>query len=178
TPKDLDRGYFSGGELDNRRARNVLRKRDIGSHSHKSSYAKEQRVRSATAHSRHSSYGSTDSIRSPQTYSSVSGMGLKDRTRRASGTDLTLPVLLSKEVMSPIVTKLEYDKTGFSPLSPPDSAKDKTLSNDAGSSGQSQMVQLGQKTTGITKYRGVGLRTISDAITGGGKTLVTSPLEA
>ncbi|KAG5982603.1 hypothetical protein E4U55_001670 [Claviceps digitariae] len=63
---DLDRGYFSGAETDGRR-RNVLRKRDsaAGGHSRQSSYAEEQRVRSATALSRHSRFGSVDSFRDP-----------------------------------------------------------------------------------------------------------------
>ena len=65
TFQDLDRGYFSGGELDGRRTRNVLKKRDnMGAgHSRKSSYIEEQKRRSATGTKRHSRFGSADSIR-------------------------------------------------------------------------------------------------------------------
>ena len=52
----LDRGYFSGGEVDGRQ-RNVLRKRTTsqGTHSRNSSYTDEQRIRAGTVHNRHSS---------------------------------------------------------------------------------------------------------------------------
>src|SRR4051794_10778527 len=106
-------------------------------------------------------------------------LGHKDRMRRASGTDVTRPMLPSKDVISPTVTKLEYDKASFSPLSPPDSAKDTILSSGADSSGRgSPKFQLGLKTSGTAKSRGVGLRAISDAITGSEKAFLTSPLEA
>ncbi|KAJ3472371.1 hypothetical protein NLG97_g11044 [Lecanicillium saksenae] len=52
---DLDRGYFSGTDAEGRR-RNVLKKRESTAHSRQSSYAEEQRVRSATALSRHSRF--------------------------------------------------------------------------------------------------------------------------
>jgi hypothetical protein len=62
---DLDRGYFSGGELDSKK-RSVLRKRGSG-HGRKQSYADEQRARSGTSsmarqsrQSRHSRFGSLD----------------------------------------------------------------------------------------------------------------------
>lgn len=62
---DLDRGYFSGNEIDNRKARNVLRK-SLGSagHSRQSSLLEEQR-KAGPSIKRHSRLSSVDSIRDP-----------------------------------------------------------------------------------------------------------------
>ena len=66
-PRDVDRGYASGGEIDGKKIRNVLRKRDVASasHSRQSSYKDEQAQhrKSVTAARRHSRFGSADSIR-------------------------------------------------------------------------------------------------------------------
>ncbi|GJC98059.1 SAM domain-containing protein [Colletotrichum higginsianum] len=109
---DTDRGYFSGTEVDGRR-RNVLRKRDsTASHTKKTSYADEQRVRSATAISRHSRLGSVDSNRdsvaSPaaQKYYGVQSTAHR-RTASTSTTQSTRPVPPVKDVGAPSVTKLE-----------------------------------------------------------------------
>ena len=62
---DLDRGYFSGGELDNRKSRNLLRKRDSAgdpTHSRMSSMMNIERP-TLSALKRHSRLGSADSIR-------------------------------------------------------------------------------------------------------------------
>ncbi|KAI9790031.1 MAG: polar growth protein, partial [Piccolia ochrophora] len=72
TTADLDRGYFSGGELENRKIRNVLRKRDSARHSRNSSYTDEQRLRSSTFNFRQSRLGSADSTRSNSAYASPS----------------------------------------------------------------------------------------------------------
>ncbi|KAJ0163340.1 Protein BOI2 [Colletotrichum tanaceti] len=109
---DTDRGYFSGTEVDGRR-RNVLRKRDsTASHTKKTSYADEQRVRSATTISRHSRLGSVDSNRdsvaSPaaQKYYGVQSTAHR-RTASTSTTQSTRPVPPVKDVGAPSVTKLE-----------------------------------------------------------------------
>lgn len=63
TPKvnATERSYFSSGES-TPRERKVLQKKNGGSHTRKSSYTEEQRLRSGTAHSRQSRIGSTSSI--------------------------------------------------------------------------------------------------------------------
>ncbi|KAI1372924.1 hypothetical protein F4677DRAFT_239160 [Hypoxylon crocopeplum] len=118
SPPDFDRGYFSGTEVDGRK-RNVLKKRDsTASHSHKSSYTEQQRVRSATAISRRSRFGSVDSARdstpptAAQLYYGLSG----DHRRTASSntTESIRPVPPAKDGPSPTVTKLD----GSSPISP------------------------------------------------------------
>ncbi|OAX81939.1 hypothetical protein ACJ72_03720 [Emergomyces africanus] len=61
---DLDRGYFSGGDIDSRKSRKVLTKRDSAgrsfSHSRQSSAAEDLKPARAKRHSR---FGSADSIR-------------------------------------------------------------------------------------------------------------------
>lgn len=117
-PIDVDRGYFSGTEVDGRK-RNVLKKRDsTASHSHKSSYTEQQRVRSATAITRRSRYGSIDSTRD-STPPSAAQMyyGLTGDHRRTASTNTTesiRPIPPAKDGPSPTVTKLD----GASPVSP------------------------------------------------------------
>ncbi|KGO71925.1 Sterile alpha motif, type 2 [Penicillium italicum] len=65
--EDLDRGYFSGTEVDSRRSRRVLQKRGstsvgVNNHSRKSSYAEDPHQMISPA-KRHSRIGSMDSIR-------------------------------------------------------------------------------------------------------------------
>ncbi|KAI1390046.1 uncharacterized protein F4822DRAFT_222370 [Hypoxylon trugodes] len=107
---DLDRGYFSGTEVDGRK-RNVLKKRDSATHSHKSSYTEQQRVRSATAITRRSRFGSIDSTRdstppsAAQMYYSLSGD--HRRTASTNTTESIRPVPPAKDDPSPTVTKLD-----------------------------------------------------------------------
>ncbi|EOO03477.1 putative sam domain-containing protein [Phaeoacremonium minimum UCRPA7] len=116
---DLERGYFSGTEVDGRK-RNVLKKRDSAqSHTRKTSYAEEQRVRSATALSRHSRFGSIDSVRqegvSPaaQKYYGMGSMSsIHRRTASTSTHESAKPPPLAKDGPSPTVTKLEDAVTG------------------------------------------------------------------
>ncbi|KAI2624872.1 hypothetical protein GGR54DRAFT_539385 [Hypoxylon sp. NC1633] len=118
SPPDFDRGYFSGTEVDGRK-RNVLKKRDsTASHSHKSSYTEQQRVRSATAISRRSRFGSVDSTRDSTPPSAAQlYYGLSGDHRRTASTNTTesiRPVPPAKDHPSPTVTKLD----GTSPVSP------------------------------------------------------------
>ncbi|KAI1098918.1 hypothetical protein F4804DRAFT_102538 [Jackrogersella minutella] len=150
-PSELDRGYFSGTEVDGRK-RNVLKKRDsIASHSHKSSYTEQQRVRSATAITRRSRFGSIDSTRdstppnAAQMYYSLSGD--HRRTASTNTTESIRPIPPAKDGPSPTVTKLD----SASPTSPPNrQAIHGDWMSNAGS-------KLG------------GLRAISDAMIGNNK---------
>ncbi|KAG6000706.1 hypothetical protein E4U21_005095 [Claviceps maximensis] len=110
---DLDRGYFSGTETDGRR-RNVLRKRDSATgHSRQSSYAEEQRVRSATALSRHSRFGSVDSFRDPsftpamQKFFGVQSTAHR-RTASTTTTESVRPTPPAKDSSpAPVVTRID-----------------------------------------------------------------------
>lgn len=117
---DLDRGYFSGTETDGRR-RNLLRKRDGATHSRTSSYADEQRVRSATALSRLSRFGSVDSIRDPpispaaQKYFSIQQTPHR-RTASTNTAESARPIPPAKDSPVPIVTRID---TGLNPTRSP-----------------------------------------------------------
>ncbi|OTB09286.1 hypothetical protein M426DRAFT_47438, partial [Hypoxylon sp. CI-4A] len=116
---DLERGYFSGTEVDGRK-RNVLKKRDsASSHAHKTSYTEQQRVRSATAIARRSRFGSVDSTTRDVTPPSAAQMyynhtGDHRRTASTNTTESVRPIPPAKDGPSPTVTKLD----GASPTSP------------------------------------------------------------
>lgn len=115
---DLDRGYFSGTEADGRR-RNVLKKRESTAHSRQSSYAEEQRVRSATALSRHSRFGSVDSYRDGPPTASQKYYGVPStshrRTASTNTTESIRPLPPLKDHVPPTVTKLDAGARGNPP---------------------------------------------------------------
>lgn len=166
---DLDRGYFSSAE--GGKSRNVLKKRDsVSSHTRNTSYAEEQRVRSATAMARHSRYGSFSSARgeplSPaaQKYYGVAAAGTHRRTLSTNTTESLRPAVPSKDT-PPTVTKLENtssDNLQVSPLTPI-SAGQRQSSNNETSRGQIKMP---------------GLRAISDAVTGHERAKIAPSLDS
>ncbi|KAI0421342.1 hypothetical protein F5X98DRAFT_390510 [Xylaria grammica] len=163
---DLDRGYFSGTELDGRR-RNVLKKRDsLASHAIQSSYAEQQRVRSATALSRRSRFGSVGSNRdatppsASQMYYSTGGD--HRRTTSSTTTDSYRPPPPAKDGPSPTVTKLDDDvRASPSTLGTRQGAHGDWLSNTSG-----RIAGFG------------GLRAISDAVTGTDRSKFGSPTDS
>lgn len=162
---DLERGYFSGTELDGRR-RNVLKKRDsVASHAHQSSYAEQQRVRSATALSRRSRFGSADFNRdttppsAAQTYYGAAGN--HRQTTSTTTTDSYRPPPPAKDSQSPTVTKL--DET--SRASPGRRSIRHGPHSDWLSSASGKVAGLG------------GLRALSDAVTGTDRSKFHSPIE-
>lgn len=170
----LDRGYFSGGEIEGRQ-RNVLRKRGstatTTTHSRNSSYTDEQRLRTATAHSRHSRFGSVDSIRDsapPSAAQKYYGLSVNGRRRTPSENSINAPprpLPPPKDVPSPTVTKLEgspYENTTM-PKSP------------EARQGRGADWLLPVKPISNKHF---GLRAISDAVTGHEKARVTSPTDA
>jgi hypothetical protein len=179
---DLDRGYFSGTEVDGRR-RNVLKKRDTtqsGQHSRKSSYVNEQRVRSATALSQHSRLNSLDLMNSIGVATSPAAQkyygltpGSHKRNSSVATTDSIRavppvpPVPGTKEAPYPIVTKLDADlsnsvqSSAISPISP--------LNRQAMHAESSQKAGLKMN---------LGLRAISDAVTGSEKLKISSPIDS
>ncbi|EGX88387.1 polarized growth protein [Cordyceps militaris CM01] len=107
---DLDRGYFSGTDAEARR-RNVLKKRESIAHSRQSSYAEEQRVRSATALSRHSRFGSVESYREGPSTAAQKYYGIQPashgRSASTNTTESIRPLPPLKDNVPPTVTKLD-----------------------------------------------------------------------
>jgi hypothetical protein len=167
----LDRGYFSGGEIDGRQ-RNVLKKRgSTATHSRNSSYTDEQRVRSATAHSRHSRFGSVDSIQGGPSPAAQKYYNLSINGRRRTPSENSInapprPLPPPKDISSPTVTRLEGNAYENSPL--PKSPE--------GHSGRGADWLLPVKPVAGRHFG--GFRAISDAVTGHERARVTSPTES
>ncbi|CAK7262947.1 hypothetical protein SEPCBS119000_000234 [Sporothrix epigloea] len=189
---DLDRGYFSGPDMDTRR-RSLLEKktRDNSSNSPRggppvtgSSYTDEQRVRSATALSWQSRFGSVDSVRDPsnmssaaQTYYGLTSNGSATPHRRTTSTttnDSTRvrPALPPKDKLAPTVTKLDdssssmLQKLRVSPASPaPGPQRQAGAHGDWFSAAKPSF-----------KSSNFGLRALSDAVTGHDRNKVTPPV--
>ena len=172
---ELDRGYFSGTEVDGRK-KNVLKKRDSGVT--KASYTEEQRVRSATAISRHSRYGSIDSIRdggltAAQKYYGLAA-GNHKKTASTNTTESIRPVPPSKDAPPPTVTKLDgiSDSPGASPAPHASPVHKHGLHGDWLSS-------VVNKPVGTLKAAGLGLRAISDSVSSSSdRTKVASPTDS
>ncbi|KAK4139848.1 uncharacterized protein C8A04DRAFT_15476 [Dichotomopilus funicola] len=179
---DMDRGYFSGPDVEGRR-RNLLKKRESGlssSSSPKASYTEEQRMRSATGMSRHSRLGSTESMResamlSPaaQKYYGVPASKSK-RTSSMATTDSLRHMTGSKENVNPTVTRLDSNSSDHS---------QSQSQSQARSSPKSAIKRLSQVhhpdfNVSMMLRSGLGgLRAASDAITGGEKAKL-SPIES
>ncbi|APA07543.1 hypothetical protein sscle_03g023130 [Sclerotinia sclerotiorum 1980 UF-70] len=171
TNLDLDRGYFSGGELEGRQ-RNVLRKRgSTADHSRNSSYTDEQRLRTATTNSRHSRFGSIDATREtppPTAAQKYYGLSVNGRRRTPSESSINTPprpVPPPKDDF-PLVTKLQPEKSMDSILSP----KSPSLRQNHPSDWLQPV-----KPTGSSSH--FSMRAISDAVTGREKSRITSPTE-
>ena len=113
---DIDRGYFSGGEAENRRKSNVLRKRDsLGSpvHSRHSTTLQDPRI-NAAAVKRHSRLSSVDSARdmvSPVSSASKAYHSNNLRGRFRSASAKTALNTTANGPVSPIVTNLEDEQS-------------------------------------------------------------------
>jgi hypothetical protein len=165
TPWEFDRGYFSGGELEGRQ-RNVLRKRGGASHSRNSSYTDEQRARSGTTNTRHSRFGSVDSFHEPHlSPASQKYYGVSVRGRRTPSTT-SIPQPPPKDAPSPTVTRLDGNMI---PRSPTDSPRSTDIMQSP------DWLQAGN---GIASPRGLGVRAISDAVTGTEKSRAALPSES
>jgi len=173
----LDRGYFSGGEVEGRQ-RNVLRKRGstatTTTHSRNSSYTDEQRLRTATAHSRHSRFGSADSIREsgpPSAAQKYYGLSIDGRRRTPSENSINAPPRplpppkdISSPTISPTVTKLEG-----SPYENSTMPKSPEARQGRGADWLLPVKPISNKH--------FSLRAISDAVTGHEKSRVASPTD-
>ena len=178
---DADRGYMSGGDLDSRKARKVLKKRDPGSasHSRQSSYLDEQRGTTSTSR-RHSRLPSVDSIRDTMAALKAPASklyhanSLKGRqrdeaaavARASSATNLAGTNLLT----SPVVTRLEYDEK-------PTASKDRSSKKAKADQHPSNMPRsiTSPLTSTSSDNSQLGLRAASDSVTPAEKSVMTSP---
>ena len=173
TSKELDRGYMSSGELDIKKTRNVLKKRETASasHSRQSSFKDDPHNKKATPEmKRHSRFGSGESIRESLASMAFHGPSLKNRFRSSSikenGSSLTSPL----EDTSPIVTKLEYANiSGASTVTPSPSTDSGSPSIDRDSPSKAA-----HKSPSSNLPR-LGLRTVSETVTASEKASVKSP---
>lgn len=179
--RESDRGYTSGGEMESKKLRNVLRKRDAASaiHSRQSSY-KEENANNLSIPKRHSRFGSADSIR--DTLASVTspasklyhGNGLKGRFRsvsgRESGSNTGSTLGSPQEMASPTVTKLEYPESPATSTNTPSPRPE----NDSPSTVYRPFSQSSRADQASPKPR-MELRTTSDAVTENEKAALVSP---
>lgn len=170
--RDLDRGYSSGGDMDSKKTRNVLRKRDAASanHSRQSSYQADTKRMSFAAARRHSRFGSVDSIKdtvaamaSPATKMYHGGIG---HFRNSSANESAMTTTPSTDITSPAVTKLEYDRKP--------SMKIITANNSKNTSANGSPKSAVAPSKSFSKPR-MGLRAISDAVTGNERAIVLTP---
>lgn len=182
--RDLDREYVSGSEVDGKKARNVLRKRETisANHSRQSSYHADTKRLSFAGARRHSRFGSVDSIKdtvvalaSPATrlYQSNSFMG---HFRHSSANEAIAKTPSTTNITSPTVTKLEYDTK--KPSTKPNMkiiTSSTAAINGAAPNGSPKSAVAPAKS--VSKPR-MGLRAISDAVTNNERALVSTPASA
>ncbi|KAF1988502.1 hypothetical protein K402DRAFT_419352 [Aulographum hederae CBS 113979] len=164
---DLDRGYFSGGEVDNRKFRNMLKKKEEQS-------GVQGKRRSGTFG--HLRMASTDSAR--DTLAAIASPASKmyhsatfrKSSRTISGSDLAKTASPVQDV-HPAVTKLEYGNSHSidAIASSPHLADSETSSLDRPSPASGQ----GARAI-FPKTRATGLRAISDAVTGNERSLAAT----
>ncbi|KAL9610765.1 MAG: hypothetical protein Q9167_004548 [Letrouitia subvulpina] len=180
--REFDRGYVSGGEVEGRRSRNVLKKRDAVSanHSRNNSYLEDHQRANQVGAKRQSRFSSVDSIR--DTVASMAspasrahqGNSVKGRFRNSSANEMVTTAPIRNTLNSPVVTKLEYDeKPRMSVLA--------TLSKPSSPKPPGELSSFGSPSSSCPSPNGnikprVGLRAISDAVTGSEKVLVESPI--
>ncbi|KAL8675178.1 MAG: hypothetical protein Q9168_000431 [Polycauliona sp. 1 TL-2023] len=178
----VDRGYVSGSEAESKRSRNVLKKRDVvsASHSRNNSHLEDAQRVSQVGSKRQSRFGSVDSIR--DTVSAMTtpasriyhGNSIRKRFRNSSANEMVKTSPMLNTLTSPTVTKLEYDEkprmSVITSTSKPSSPKPPgELSSGGSPSSYIPSPQLGAKPR-------MGLRAISDAVTGNEKALISSPV--
>ena len=173
--RDLDRGYKSGDELDSKKARNVLRKRDnVGvTHVRQISNQGDNRRASLASAKRHSRFGSVDSIR--DTVAAITNANAKlypsnkSHFRNSSAGEVFVKMTPPpNDANAPIVTKLEHDSRPSMKIVTSSSNRD----GGVGLNGSPKPADTSAKAN--TKPR-IGLRAISDAVTGSEKSIAASP---
>lgn len=164
---DLDRGYFSGGEVDNRKNRNLLRKREsTGHHSRNQSYNSDAGRRTSFPR-RHSRLGSADSVVGHTSAAAKQYFGTSTKNDRSSSAfDFVRPLKPTTD-MNPTVTKLTYDSHTIDAIA----NSPHVPGSETSSTGRASPSPAAHTSSHsfFKKPRSVGLRAISDAITGGEK---------
>lgn len=165
---ELDRGYFSGGEVDNRRNRNVLRKKESPSHSRNTSYNADA-GRRASYSRRHSRIGSADSIvANPMSSAAQQYYDTSHKPSRSSSAfDFVRPLKPTVEP-NPTVTKLSYDTHTIDAIANSPHVPGSETSS-TGRASPSPAAPSHSRSFFSKKSQPRGLRAISDAITGGEK---------
>lgn len=169
---DLDRGYFSGNEADNRKARNVLRKRDSPAHSRAPSDGFNTRRLSGAFRHRASAESLVDSPNaSNSTAAQVYYSTRKPGFRATSTPQVGKSWRQASPTSSPTVTKLDYSHSPSidAVTASPNAASEKSLSDRPAAS------PALQGRNPVARSRVTGLRAISDAITGDEKASALSP---
>ena len=180
-PRDMDRGYVSGGENDGKRSRNVLRKRGetvSASHSRQSSYQDGNKRMSFTATKRHSRFGSVDSIKDTVAAMAApaskmyhgNGIAIKSHFRNSSANEALAQSESASDMTSTTVTKLDYDEKKKPSMKIVTSSTN--IKNGPVSGGSPK--SAGAPKSGGSKPR-MGLRAISDAVTGNERAIAQSP---
>ena len=171
---DLDRGYFSGGEVDNRKNRNVLRKKDSPGHSRNPSYSTESGRR--TSSRRHSRIASTDSAvpAAPVSAAAKQYYGTSIKSERSSSAfDFVLPLKPTTN-QNPTVTKLAYDSPSIDAVAASPAVAGSETSSTGRASPSPAVATHSPRSFFGKKHQTRGLRAISDAITGGEKASVSA----
>ncbi len=169
----LDRGYASGGEADGKKPRNLLRKRDIVS-ARQSSIFEDQHHTTVTGSKRQSRFGSVDSIRDTMAIMAAPaaklyhGASMRGMFRNSSLNDTDSPIMNSSNLSSPVVTKLEYEQKPHMQI-----VTSSPKLNEDGSSNVSPQSSVATPKS-VTRHR-IGLRAISDAVTGSEKASIGTP---
>ncbi|KAJ4330293.1 hypothetical protein N0V95_010080, partial [Ascochyta clinopodiicola] len=155
---DVDRGYFSGGEVDNRRNRNVLRKKE----------SPTRNLSVSTSYSRrHSRIGSADSAMRHSVVSPAAKQyfGGSIKSDRSSAIEAVRPLKPTNET-PPTVTKLSYDTHSIDAIANSPALPGSETSSTGRVSPPPAAPTQSNSFFG-KKSRTAGLRAISDAITGG-----------
>ncbi|KAF2853648.1 polarized growth protein-like protein Boi2 [Plenodomus tracheiphilus IPT5] len=178
---ELDRGYFSGGEVDSRSRRNVLRKKESPSHSRNTSYNADPSRRTSSYSRRHSRIGSADSVignaMSPAA-KQYYGNGHKASSSTTSAFDFVRPLKPAADP-NPTVTKLSYDAHSIDAIANSPHIPGSETSSTGRASPSPAAPPSHSRSFFSKRSQPRGLRAISDAITGGEKAnLSTGELQA
>jgi hypothetical protein len=174
---DLDRGYFSGNEAENRKARNVLKKRNMEDPTHARAPSDSYGTRRLSGVFRHSRAGSTDSLVDTANVAGSAthayyGTSNKFNSRATSGPQIGKPWSHTSPSLPPTVTKLDY---GNSPSIDAVTASPNIPGSETSSIDRPIPSPAAAGKTLFSKSRATGLRAISDAITGDEKASLASP---
>jgi hypothetical protein len=168
---DLDRGYFSGNEVDNRDRATKLRKKqgaDLHGRAPSDSFGTGAKRLSAVFRSRRA--GSTDSLdKFNEPSATTLFYGKAGFSARSPGA-APKPGHRKHSSVSPTVTKLEYSDSPSI-----DAVAVSPNLNVGGGSETSSIERTSATKSMFSRTRATGLRAISDAITGDEKKSATSP---